>query len=98
MLNRNPLILCFADGGILSTEDTISALDQNFVPVVSLDMRLPTQQEQQEAAMAVRSYYFADRQITLNESINLASVSRNITHNLNRILTSCSMYDIVDAQ
>nr|AJP62551.1 carboxylesterase [Oxya chinensis] len=59
-------------GGVLSTEQQVEDLNQNFEQIVACDLRLPTRAEQLSAARLVRQFYFNDSDISLQNNYTTA--------------------------
>nr|AHJ81322.1 carboxylesterase [Locusta migratoria] len=51
-------------GGVLSTEEQVSNLKENFDEIVACDVRLPTREEQLDAARRVRQFYFNESDVS----------------------------------
>ncbi|XP_049774578.1 esterase FE4-like isoform X2 [Schistocerca cancellata] len=59
-------------GGVLSTQEQVDNLNENFEEIVACDIRLPTRSEQLSAARLVRQFYFNDSAITLQNNYTTA--------------------------
>ncbi|XP_049803850.1 esterase FE4-like [Schistocerca nitens] len=58
--------------GVLSTEEQVSNLNENFEEIVGCDIRLPTKEERLEGARAVKQFYYNGSDITLDDSYTTA--------------------------
>ncbi|XP_049855210.1 bile salt-activated lipase-like [Schistocerca gregaria] len=58
--------------GVLSTEEQVGNLNENFDTIVGCDIRLPTRQEQLDAANSVKQSYYSGSDITLEDSYTTA--------------------------
>ncbi|XP_049799264.1 esterase FE4-like [Schistocerca nitens] len=58
--------------GVLSTEEQVSNLTENFDTIVGCDIRLPTRQERLDAANSVKQFYYNGSDITLEDSYTTA--------------------------
>ncbi|XP_049789550.1 esterase FE4-like isoform X1 [Schistocerca nitens] len=57
-----------APSGGLSTAEQIAQLDQNFELMIGPDLRLPTAEQRTQGAREVRSFYYGDATITLQQN------------------------------
>ncbi|XP_049802579.1 esterase FE4-like isoform X2 [Schistocerca nitens] len=55
-------------GGALSTEEQIQNFNDNFEEIVGCDLRLPTREEQLEAAHSIKEFYYNGSDITLKDN------------------------------
>ncbi|XP_049802595.1 esterase FE4-like [Schistocerca nitens] len=58
--------------GVLSTEERVSNLNENFDEKVGCDLRLPTREERQNGAHAVKEFYYNGSDITLQDNYTTA--------------------------
>ncbi|XP_049799975.1 esterase FE4-like [Schistocerca nitens] len=81
-------------GGILSTEEQINNLNQNFDEIVACDIRLPTRQEQLNGAHSVKQFYYNGSDITVQDSYTTTLMTSHLyfTEGVDTVIRSMSRF------
>ncbi|XP_049850080.1 esterase FE4-like [Schistocerca gregaria] len=81
-------------GGALYTEEQVSNFNENFDEIVGIDIRLPTREEQLQAAASIKEFYYNGSDITVQDNYTtcLLETHRHFVEGVDAAVRSMARY------